>query len=63
MLYGTDLFPPVYKVLQLSLKMSAFKSLHCIAEAGDAKALSAMLVGQVDVDMVNRVSMQLYRCD
>ena len=43
--------------------MSAFKSLHCTAEAGDAKALSAMLVGQVDVDMVNTVSMQLYRCD
>ncbi len=42
--------------------MPNYISLHCIAEAGDAKALSAMLVGQVDVDVVNRVSMELYRC-
>ena len=39
------------------------RSLHYIVETGDVKALSAMLVGQVDVDMVNGVSMQLYRCD
>ena len=39
------------------------RSLQYIAGTGDVKALSAMLVGQVDVDMVNRVSMQLYRCD
>ena len=39
------------------------RSLHCIVETGDAKALSAMLVVQVDVDMVDGVSMQLYRCD
>ncbi len=36
----------------------SLRSLQCIVETGDAKALSAMLVGQVDINMVNGVSMQ-----
>jgi hypothetical protein len=38
------------------------RSLHDIAASGDAKALSSMLMGEVDVNnvMAGRVSMQLY---
>jgi hypothetical protein len=35
------------------------RTLHDIARTGDAEALSAMLIGEVDVNMVDRVS--LYR--
>jgi hypothetical protein len=32
------------------------RSLHDIAATGDAEALSAMLIGEVDVNMADRVS-------
>ena len=38
---------------------SSSRSLHDIAATGDAKALSAMLIGEVDVNMADRVSMDL----
>ena len=58
-LYGNGLFPPVYKKTPHSIfsRCLQVQEPYMISLQGDAKALNEMLIGKVDINSADRVSM------